>query len=495
MSNGSRPAEALMTQAPAGTSSTSTFSEFQKSEYEHIAEAHFKAIEAISVFFRYYLIVMALPVPLLAVLSRFSGGGADIERSVVSLLKLASPFFVVIGIVGFCMMMYIANMRMDVTLYSRAVNSIRKYFYDVHDMDHANKLLMRQLPQSSSIPSYRDLPFMSVVVVFALVDAAYLAFGGHVLALSHVNGASSLHDLRLGANLAIESIVLGFVLVTFTAHFVAYWWLTRYREFSYLRGSAIGIDIDGVLNKHREHFCELAATKLNKRISPDQITLLPVHENPDLSITRADERQIFNDPKYWLEMPALDGAAEVIRSVRNSLLLPVHIFTHRPWPDIVGSATNTEFRRSWRIAASEMLNRANAKACVRLWVYIITQLNYRLSIRYITRYWLHKHGIVFDSLLVERGNENIVHSRGRYENRFNYAKRKRIRFFVEDDWVKALKLSYVCDVVFLIDHPYNRSALQDQSRHANELIIGKLPANVVRVGSWSELKKIISQLV
>lgn len=54
MSNGSRPAESPITHAAskAGTSSTSTFSEFQKSEYEHIAEAHFKAIEAISVFFR-----------------------------------------------------------------------------------------------------------------------------------------------------------------------------------------------------------------------------------------------------------------------------------------------------------------------------------------------------------------------------------------------------------------------------------------------------------
>ncbi len=121
----------------------------------------------------------------------------------------------------------------------------------------------------------------------------------------------------------------------------------------------------------------------------------------------------------------------------------------------------------------------------------------QLQIVYQVHYGIgfHKHGITFDSLLVERGNENIVYSRGRYENRFNYAKKKRIRFFVEDDWVKALKLSYVCDVVFLIDHPYNRSAAQENSKHANELVIGKLPTNVIRVASWGELKKIISQLV
>jgi len=118
-----------------------------------------------------------------------------------------------------------------------------------------------------------------------------------------------------------------------------------------------------------------------------------------------------------------------------------------------------------------------------------------MSIRYITKYWLRIDEIAYDSLLVEKGNENIVYSRGRYENRFNYAKKKKIKFFVEDDWVKALKLSYICDVVFLIDHPYNRSASTDQTKHQNETIIGRLPANVVRVESWDHLKKTIAQLV
>jgi uncharacterized HAD superfamily protein len=115
--------------------------------------------------------------------------------------------------------------------------------------------------------------------------------------------------------------------------------------------------------------------------------------------------------------------------------------------------------------------------------------------KFITKYWLRSRGIRFDSLMVERGNENIVYSRGKYENRFNYARRKRIRFFVEDDWTKAVKLSYMCDVVFLIDHPYNRTSADDPSKHANESIIGRLPANVIRVKSWLELKKTIAQLV
>ena len=126
---------------------------------------------------------------------------------------------------------------------------------------------------------------------------------------------------------------------------------------------------------------------------------------------------------------------------------------------------------------------------------IRTFFNDRMSITYITKYWLRQNDILFDSLLVEKGNENIVYARGRYENRFNYAKRKKIRFFVEDDWVKAIKLSYICDVVFLIDHPYNRTAEEDVSKHADSSIIGKLPPNILRVESWNKLKKMITQLV
>jgi hypothetical protein len=35
----------------------------------------------------------------------------------------------------------------------------------------------------------------------------------------------------------------------------------------------------------------------------------------------------------------------------------------------------------------------------------------------------------------------------------------------------------------------------DPSKHAEESVIGSLPANVVRVRSWLELKKFLSQLV
>jgi uncharacterized HAD superfamily protein len=490
--------------AAAESEVTSAFVEFQKVEYARIAEAHFKAIEAITFFFRYYLLVMSLPVSIAAVLFSFAARGLDFDRAtVITLFEFTSPILMVVGFVGFCMLMYIINIKMDVVLYSRVVNSIRKFFYDLYDSDHTNKMLMRQLPQSASIPAYGDMPFGFVVLAFALFDTLYISFGVHLLITIEIGGASSVNALGFGGYSRWEMLSYSIaVTAAFAAHFLAYYLFSRYREYAYLRATAIGIDIDGVLDQHREKFCEMAASKLNKQLRPQDIKMLPVHENTGLNppITRADERAIFNDPQYWVEMPVLDGAAEAIKTIRDSYLLPVHIFTHRPWPDLSAGqgATREEMRdlrRSWRIAADGMARRANVKECVRQWVNLVTAVNFRTSIRYITKYWLRMNGIVYDSLLVEKGNENIVYSRGRFENRFNYAKRKRIKFFVEDDWVKAIKLSYICDLVFLIAHPYNQGADGDPLKHENELIIGRLPANVLRIDSWSYLKKAIAQLV
>ena len=40
------------------------YSDFLKSEYNHIASAHFSAVSAISTFFKHYLFFVGLPVPI-----------------------------------------------------------------------------------------------------------------------------------------------------------------------------------------------------------------------------------------------------------------------------------------------------------------------------------------------------------------------------------------------------------------------------------------------
>ena len=64
---------------------------------------------------------------------------------------------------------------------------------------------------------------------------------------------------------------------------------------------------------------------------------------------------------------------------------------------------------------------------------------------------------------------------GGVRNRFNIARKKKMRFFVEDDAEKAAKLAFICDVVFLLEQPYNREPA---------FII---PNNVIRCETWDEI--------
>jgi uncharacterized HAD superfamily protein len=96
-------------------------------------------------------------------------------------------------------------------------------------------------------------------------------------------------------------------------------------------------------------------------------------------------------------------------------------------------------------------------------------------IRSITARWLKQHRISYDRLVVEGGNTSTADARMRVRNRYKLSKQHEIRAFVEDTLSNALKLANVCQIVFLLDHPYNQAAP------------GSLPTNVVRVKSWNEI--------
>ena len=78
-------------------------------------------------------------------------------------------------------------------------------------------------------------------------------------------------------------------------------------------------------------------------------------------------------------------------------------------------------------------------------------------------------------LIIERGNTHTADRKALTRNRFEIARRHKIRLFVEDDLPKARKLAESCEVVFLIDQPYNQC---DPS---------SLPSNILRVKSWKDV--------
>ena len=472
----------------------SDFRRYLLAEYDNIAEAHFRTIEAISSFFRYYLIIMALPITLY---SAIVGLSPEMGKFVYALAALASIISLIIAFVGLCVLFYIVNLRMDVILYARTVNSIRKHFYDNADLDFETKLRMRVLPQTPSLPGYFEVYFLPVIISFAIFNTAYLLLGLTLLftPLSNFSDIASLNSIveltkDIPFGIWISSTIFFFL------HPMGYYLISRRRELTYLKSYAMGVDIDGVLNRHRQHFCRLLDVLFHKRLQPDSICGIPLHEQPSLGVSRNEEKQIFNNPMYWTKMPYEKGAALNIRRLHNALKLKIFIFSHRPWPSDE-MLERRDSRKEWEDAAILMFKGSNftmarllSKFQSRHELYTLadkvvnrllilrmrTKHFFRLGLKpidIITKCWLQQYGIEYDKLTIERGSEDVSDPQGHFRNRFYISRKKKLRFFVEDDHRKASKLAYICDLVFLMDHPYN--------------IHKELSDNVIRVKSWDEI--------
>jgi len=442
-----------------------SFEHFLFSEYSNIAQAHFKSIETVTTFFRYYLLIASVPISFVGILfqTRFNGffSAIDLYRLPTGIL------FIIISIIGILVSCYVINLRLDAILYARVVNGIRKYFYDNFDESIILKNWLRVLPQSPQLPPYLEGGlFFPVVAVFGIINSCYLFVGVYILE-------------RINFRFIILFLILGVFL-----HFCIYWGYSWNREYRYLKSNIIGVDIDGVLNRHREHFCTLLKNNTGKSILPEDIIIIPVHENPHFNITRDEERLVFNHLEYWINMPPMDKAADRIANLRNVFRLKVYIFTYRPWPDAKLKDEKREYKKRF------LESYYNYKPQNQLMKFIC---HFKDPIEEITKEWLNKNKFYYDKLIFEKGNDYTPGPRNEFKNRFNLARRYKIRFFVEDDLEKAIKLSFICDTVFLMSHPYNEcnpilSAEENDFRK-------NIPSNIIRVKDWDEIYKWIRRIL
>ena len=158
--------------------SVNIFDNYLKSEYDHIAEAHFRTIDTITAFFRYYLLIMSIPISLIAAFSAVAQQKSFSFEILGGYTPIVATIFIIISVAGFGVLLYLINLRMDAVLYARTVNAIRKHFYDsvpsdVMDLDL--KARKRVLPQTATQPSYLEWRYFGPVVgVIATFNAFYL---------------------------------------------------------------------------------------------------------------------------------------------------------------------------------------------------------------------------------------------------------------------------------------------------------------------------------
>jgi len=454
---------------------SNNFKDFLLSEYSNIAQAHFKSIETISTFFRYYLIIMAIPLSTFAVIYQIGSINTQLINIANQYKLLFSIVFICISLVGTGLFCYVVNLRLDVVLYARVVNGIRKFFYDGFDEDVNLKMRWKILPQSPHLPPYFEIGyFLPVVLVFGITNSLYLFLG----------------LWSLSSEIWIPILLGPFC---FFLHFLIYNLYTRHRETAYLKSNILGIDIDGVLNRHREHFCQILKEKTNRKVSPEEIIIMPVHEHPSLIIKREEERKVFNDPRYWTNNPPIEDAVDKIIALRNVFNMKIFIFTYRPWPDTKNMRELTEkVKNFYQNSGGFSLGLLLLKFALILKSRWLVKKLKEEPLRLITKQWLNKNEIAYDKFVFEKGNDYSSDPRAKFNNRFHIAKRKKIRFFVEDDIEKAIKLSYICDIVFLLSHPYNEP--NDALPKAINQIRKNLPSNIIRVKDWNEIYQQIRRL-
>lgn len=242
----------------------------------------------------------------------------------------------------------------------------------------------------------------------------------------------------------------------------------------------VGIDIDGVLNKHREHFANLIANLRDIRIDPNQITKIPVRHCSHLGVKIDDEHAVFNHPSYWQKMPVADGAREYVGLIKGDLDLRIWLFTSRPWPNpsTFPPDLKHEYQRMWRkvswtawLGLSPIFRALESKTGAAFGSYRIS----RIPIESLTTRWLQEVEIPYDQLTVEWGEKDGGDLGSSRRDRFSISEQRKIAAFVEDNLENAKRLSAVCQRVFLMDQPYNQV-------HPAEI-----PNNIARVESWQEV--------
>ena len=344
------------------------------------------------------------------------------------------------------------------------MNGIRKYFAGRPGVPFEEEFRVRVLPRSTFQPRYWEPSyFLWAVMAFSILNAVYLGVG--VFLWFTLDESTCIVPWLAG----LISFA-GFSLVNVAAYAL----LGRYRETRYLRSHIIAVDIDGVLNRHREHFCKMLSQLCGKVLDPETIAHIPVHECTGLkdanggavAVTEAEEHAVFNHPAYWRDMPADAGTPSVLGKLKNILRYRIFVFTHRPWPHptTFPNGKDEQYKLLWQ-SVSTRWQRGSA------------------AIRGITEAWLRRHNFPFDKLIIETGNIHTTEPRLLVRNRFVISERKRIRIFVEDDLFKAKKLAHICEVVFLLDHPYNQCEQSD------------LPNNVIRVKSWREIYEYVREVL
>lgn len=197
-------------------------SDFQLKEYENISQAHFKTNEVIVAFFRYYLLIVALPIPLIGTL--FGVYGETDELVKISGLQFpVAAFALGVAVLGFFIMCYLTGLRCEAILYAKTVNLVRGYF-----LRSGNAKVQYMLPITAEKPEMaKSRDHIYIVLSFAVIDSLYAV---SAVALFSLEFSVSQGQIQSDASLCSAFWLIGSFCLSVAAHVGAHKRLCRTRN-------------------------------------------------------------------------------------------------------------------------------------------------------------------------------------------------------------------------------------------------------------------------
>lgn len=166
------------------------FTQFQLKEYENISQAHFKTNEVLATFYRYFLLITAIPITTIGLaLMKLSEDGISPEGRFLAHFIFGLSVML-LSLVGAAVISYIEGLRLDAILYARVVNSIRDYFFNKPGAEFFGPPV---LPRRRDRPSYGGQgASFTMYFICAAMNAVYFSCGLLILLIDRTTPLVSL---------------------------------------------------------------------------------------------------------------------------------------------------------------------------------------------------------------------------------------------------------------------------------------------------------------
>ena len=149
-----------------GTTMNKDSSDFMITEYDRISAEYLGLQGQVNDWFKAFLTIVGFPLTVLAATLKL--GSADISASLNFLPDIVAAVLILVSLLGFFVTVTIIAMRMEMILYMRTINIIRRYFGD-KDNDLVKFII---LPTSDKLPIFFEAwgPVFWQIILMGLVD-------------------------------------------------------------------------------------------------------------------------------------------------------------------------------------------------------------------------------------------------------------------------------------------------------------------------------------